>query len=650
MSMELFDETKGRLRAIDSEYLRSYVETITKKSQGKNKYNCPFCHSGTGKSKTGAFTIYSKNHEMWQCYSCRRTGDIFDLVGEYENIPEPINRLKRVCEIYRIDLDTDGMGQSPRGKKEPAKGATRKDMERRTEAEENAQEDLTHYFEECHKRLDEYSYHTGRGLFSKKIADRFKLGYDPNFTKNTGGEVWLGFVIPTSKYTAEVRNTKPNVPADKRYRKLGDYSVPFNIEALQTSKKPIYIVEGEIDALSIMEVGGVAIGIGGTPQIGNLLKRLKEQRPEQPLVIALDNDEHGKPANDELAQGLNELEITWYKLDIFMGCKDANEALLKDREAFKREVARAEHLEDEADREKHLQSSALHHLQEFVNGIAESINNPPQKTGFTKLDKALDGGLYEGLYILGAITSLGKTTLAMQISDQIARQGRDVLIFSLEMARAELMSKSISRLTFQDVMADKNGSIRDAKTARGITDGTRRANYSQIELELIERSIIKYGEFAQHIYIQEGIGDIGVHEIRKAVRQHMLFTGNKPVVIIDYIQILAPIDSRATDKSNMDRAILELKKISRDYKLPLIGISSLNRASYNSGKVSLDSFKESGAIEYGSDVLMGLQYAQESQSDDERKVELVILKNRNGKTNQTVQFAFYAPFNCFEEV
>ena len=60
--------------------------------------------------------------------------------------------------------------------------------------------------------------------------------------------------------------------------------------------------------------------------------------------------------------------------------------------------------------------------------------------GVCALDRALDGGLYEGLYIVGAISSLGKTTLVTQIGDQIASGGQDVLVFSLEMARAELMA------------------------------------------------------------------------------------------------------------------------------------------------------------------------------------------------------------------
>ena len=82
--------------------------------------------------------------------------------------------------------------------------------------------------------------------------------------------------------------------------------------------------------------------------------------------------------------------------------------------------------------------------------------------------------------------------------------------------------------------------------------------------------------------------------------------GNAPVVVIDYLQILAPHNDRATDKQNTDKAVMELKRISRDYKTAVIGISSLNRQSYDE-PISMKAFKESGAVEYSSDVLIGLQ-------------------------------------------
>ena len=281
----------------------------------------------------------------------------------------------------------------------------------------------------------------------------------------------------------------------------------------------------------------------------------------------------------------------------------------------------------------------------------------------------LEGGLYEGLYIIGAISSLGKTTFALQMADQIAEAGHDVIIFSLEMARAELMAKSISRLTFKLTQQRKN-----AKTTRGITTGKRYAMYSDTEMQLITKAREEYREkISPRVWIWEGMGDLGVEQIRAAVERHINLTGRKPVVMIDYLQILAPYDMRATDKQNTDKAVLELKRISRDHKIPVFGISSFNRDNYTA-PVNMASFKESGAIEYSSDVLMGLQYEgmdySEGEADGARQkrirqlikdneetarkgegvqIHLKILKNRNGSKGSSDPLTFYPMFNIFQE-
>jgi replicative DNA helicase len=197
--------------------------------------------------------------------------------------------------------------------------------------------------------------------------------------------------------------------------------------------------------------------------------------------------------------------------------------------------------------------------------------------------------------------------------------------------------------------------------------GSRRKNYSNEEKELINKSISDYAEYSQSIYIHEGIGDIGVSEIRQEVQKHISFTGNTPIVVIDYLQILAPYDVRATDKQNTDKAVLELKRLSRDKKIPVIAISSFNRDNYTA-PVNLASFKESVAIEYSSDILLGLQLAgmdelsqsdskrsettkriEEKKSADPRKAQLKILKNRTGKIGVSLYYDYYPMFNMFKE-
>lgn len=390
-----------------------------------------------------------------------------------------------------------------------------------------------------------------RGI-SKEVANKYLLGYEqeyPTFDIEKDGRqifsTWQGLIIPTSKSSFIVRNIEPGVNKKNRYRKKGSSTI-FNIKALYKANKPVFVVEGELDALSIIEVDGEAVGLGSTSNTRQLIEILKTQTIAQPLILALDQDENGQKAEEELAAELTALQIPFYRRNPCGEAKDANEALMADKEAFTSEIRRAERVQEEmleAAKQDYLSTSAAEHLKEFMDGITSSANTPAISTGFYNLDRVLDGGLYEGLYIIGAISSLGKTTLALQLMEQLAQNGQDVLIFSLEMARNELIAKSISRLTYTSAQ-DKT----KAKTTRGITSGARYASYSEEERTLINAAVNSYREYADHIFIHEGIGDIGIQEIKEVVQKHISITGNKPVVLIDYLQILAPYDMRSTDK------------------------------------------------------------------------------------------------------
>jgi replicative DNA helicase len=220
------------------------------------------------------------------------------------------------------------------------------------------------------------------------------------------------------------------------------------------------------------------------------------------------------------------------------------------------------------------------------------------------------------------------------------------------MSKAELIAKSLSRETL-DISKNK----REAKTVRGITDGARYDKYTKQEIEVLQNAITAYQSYAKNIYMIEGIGDVTTEKIRERIQKHINTTKKIPIVIIDYLQIIASLDSRLSDKQATDKAVLELKRISRDYKLTVIAISSFNRANYSEA-VTMQAFKESGAIEYSSDVLIGLQAKGAGTKDfdidseknrDPRTIELKILKNRNGRTGATIDFFYYPLFNQFEE-
>ena len=635
-------------------HLKDYVDEISvhSKKGDRESYICPLCGSGNGKNKSGAFFI-KKDGLRWKCFACDKSGDLLDLIGYVEGIDEFTSQLNRAKEMFNISVDFYSNNLDPVILQQKKKIGEK--------MENTEKQDYTSFFKGAHANLNKTNYAYKRGL-SDDILRKFMVGYvqnwkHPNAPENISGSPRL--IIPITKDSYFARDTRDVIPEfQQKYvkTKVGGSNI-FNAKALKSnSNQSIFVVEGEIDALSVMEVGAVAVGLGSTSNIQKFIDLVSHSELKCPLLLAFDNDIAGKNAQEKLAKKLKEKNISFKFASLVNGdIKDPNAMLMKDRETFSKLVAK-ELENSKSEKERYLNLSAGKNLQNFVDGITDSVNTPYIPTKFKGLDELLDGGFYEGLYIFGAISSLGKTTLVTQIADQIAEQGHDVLIISLEMARNEIIAKSISRNTIVEVI-NSGGSTRNAKTVRGITTGRKYQNYNVTELDLIKTAINNYGKFADHIYIVEGIGNIGVKEVRMMVEKHHQYTGNTPILIIDYLQILAPYNERATDKQNTDKAVLELKRISRDYKIPVIGISSFNRDNYNNA-VGMQSFKESGAIEYSSDVLIGLQFkgvgesgfdANEAKSRNPREVELVILKNRNGQTGTKLELDFYAMFNFFEE-
>ncbi len=211
-------------------------------------------------------------------------------------------------------------------------------------------------------------------------------------------------------------------------------------------------------------------------------------------------------------------------------------------------------------------------------------------TGFENLDKLLDGGLYPGLYVIGANSSLGKTTLVLQIADSIAKSGQGVLIFSLEMSRFELIAKTLSRMSFVRSLEEYKSTVY-AKTTRSVLLGSYN---NEFDSGIIAEAMNEYSDWGRNIYITEGIGNVGVSHVKEKVEEFRKFRNETPVVIIDYLQILAPYSIKMTDKQNVDKNITELKRLSRDFNISVLGVSSFNRESY-SAPVSMASFKESGS-------------------------------------------------------
>ena len=265
-------------------------------------------------------------------------------------------------------------------------------------------------------------------------------------------------------------------------------------------------------------------------------------------------------------------------------------------------------------------------------------------TGFLNFDKNLHGGLSRGLHVLGAISGLGKTTISIQIAEQIAKSGQDVLFFSLEMSRCELRNKCLKRNLFDLFGIDAFAG--------------NKAKEDSFQIYCFASAMEKYSLAAKHLYIFEDEyknQPISANLIKEISKKHKEITGNTPVVFVDYLQVLSPICNRTTDKQNVDDSVRILRKISRELNTVVFAISSFNRDNYKE-PVNISSFKETGSIEYSADYLYGMQIRgmdyevgekEQTRLSRIRKLEQdVILKTQNDQPIETELKCLKNRFGC----
>lgn len=649
---------KQEIRQRWREIIPFYAVPAKDRVNGETSYICPFCGHGThGDGLTR--NPQSKDGNALKCFGCDFSGDIIDLIQKSTG-GDFVPALREAAGAIGVTIDEY---KPERTTAAEAFGGAAPTSQSRQQPEQPAQVpvDYTAFFLQAQK-ANTGEYLEGRGI-SKEIQDRFGVGFcavwkSPNAPKFVTGEPYV--IFPTSKGTYSTRYAGSEKKEKCKKMKVGKGAPFFCQDEALKADEPIFIVEGETDALSLWEINRAAISIGSTANAGKFAEFAAKNRERQ-YIIALDNDSAGEKAIKKITDTLTERGVKFLLSDISGRYKDPNERLQNDRQGLEK-AARYAVLEltnlEQYKREKLNENNAAVQLTEFWEQVYYN-RCKPVSTGFRELDKALDGGFFpEQLVFLGAISSLGKTTLLLQILDRIAAAGTPVLLFSLEMSRNEIIAKSISRGTFE-LCLKENKRTNNAKSMRGVLAGYRHTSYNSTEIDLINRASKEYHDTAgANLYIYEGRGDTGVEEIRQETRLFITLTGKKPIIFIDYLQILAPQDPRATDKQNTDTAVKLLKQLARDEQIAVVAISSLNRENYNV-PISMTAFKESGAIEYSSDVLIGLQLAgtgtkdfkvNEAKRKDPREIELHILKNRNGAMPKPILYNYYPIFNYWCEV
>lgn len=426
----------------------------------------------------------------------------------------------------------------------------------------------------------------------------------------------------------------------------------FNQRYISQQEKVIFLCDTPLLTCAFDVAGAHAIYVDSKKQ-NQFIKMLKHHDIMSSFVIT--------------SSHLNEVKGYFSDEDIISVCCEYDEKEVH-MQSVHRVVETAESTIADSRLDYSQKYSSYGNIKQFQDDIHNVDKNRIISTGFHELDEKLNGGIRTGVTFIGAISSLGKTSLVLQMADQMAKNGEDVLIFNAEMPTRELMAKSLSRESY---MISKRGKeLSDcAKTSQEILSGGMDAD--NIKNQAFSSEVYNaYSRYADKIYYDECIGEASYDHIESRVIKHIRHRNKKPVIIVDYLQIMEPEKPNMTDKQAVDKNVIKLKKLSNKVDVPIIVISSFNRENYNA-PVSVQSFKEAGSIEYSADILIGMQYKGmdeiEEESEKKKKIrelrasninkqrisepielELKILKNRNG-TQETLTLEFLSRYSYFSE-
>lgn len=531
---------------------------------------------------------YNEKNQTVHCFACGATYDIFDLVGQEENLTDFPSKMKAVNRRY-------GGGEVIRVTAKPTQAFP---------------------YKEGGGRPDPYF--TGRGL-SDETVRRFGLVVENGYA-----------VLPVfaEGVCRSVCRRAIDQHVEPRYQNSRGAMQLWNSAAMERAAgEALFVTEGIFDALSLEELGFPAVALCGAANTGRLMQALdaREAKPER-VILAGDSDAAGQGMNGKLREQLTARGIACAVLDLPDGCKDVNEALVQNRDALQAacEAAIAPQTVQE-------QPTTLE--DEFLAYLGRRGGVAVMPTGIAGLDKALDGGLHAGLTVLGAVSSMGKTSLMLQMADTLAAAGRNVLFITIEMSRMELIAKSAVRGTKERARPLLDGKLPEEKV-RGLISAYRQKTGGRVELWEPDAPLTP-------AFLDE--------KVSAFCAQH-----ESPVLFLDYLQLVAPARAGMTEKQTADAAVTMLKQLARRYEMPVIAASSLNREAYRPGSAEpgLSAFKESGSVEYSADVLLVLKYRSDADRDNKngpRRLALTILKNRFGPTGESVPLDYEPEKELFRD-
>lgn len=271
-------------------------------------------------------------------------------------------------------------------------------------------------------------------------------------------------------------------------------------------------------------------------------------------------------------------------------------------------------LSEQADTEgvKKISDLIVHRLNYFRE-LSKTKKMPLRiETGFTDLDKLILGFQPGDFILIAARPSVGKSTLAMNMAQNMAiRKGKNVLFLSLEMSNEQLTDRIIA----------SEARVSNSKLQRGEADQNEWAKVTATAGVIHESKIFL-----------DDTSSITVADIRSKCRRFKS-AENLDIIFIDYLQLIGSAVKKENRQQEVTEISRQLKILAKDMKIPVVALSQLSRASeQRSDHVpQLSDLRESGAIEQDADIVMFLyRPSQFDKAASTHLVDLVVAKNRNG--------------------
>ncbi|MEQ1969140.1 SPI-7-type island replicative DNA helicase [Xenorhabdus nematophila] len=278
-------------------------------------------------------------------------------------------------------------------------------------------------------------------------------------------------------------------------------------------------------------------------------------------------------------------------------------------------------------------------LANVVDSLENSVNSngvTGTPTGFTELDSKTCGFQPGDLIILGARPSMGKTALAMALS-QGSLNGTEgaVQFYSVEMPGEQLIQRLISELSSVPLEKIRSGDLDDR------------------DWDAITRALEIISGWKDRLIIDD-TSNMTPALLRARARRNVRKFGKPNLIVVDYLQLM-----RSPDQENRTQEIGEisrsLKALAKELRCPVLALSQLNRQVEGRAdkRPNNGDLRDSGSLEQDADIILFLYRDEvyESNSLDKGVAEIIIGKQRQGPLG-TIKVQFdgrYTRFSDFQQ-